>query len=141
MKKERPSDVQKQDKPRSAERKPAEPTTKRMAIVQIKDLQEVAVEVKLKLQLKGFSSDKMQNFFFKPFNRDGQISIKAMRGIFELNGIEEKPAFLLARYVVEPRSSGQVDHTENASVTQAEIIQGLQELIGEYPIFPGNKVK
>jgi hypothetical protein len=46
------------------------------------------------------------------------VSIKQLQGILETNGIEEKKALNLARYVIEPKVGGQVLYLEDNSKTQ-----------------------
>jgi len=45
----------------------------------------------------------MKDYFFKPYNPEGEVAIKELSDIFERNGFDEKQSMLLARYLVEPR--------------------------------------
>ncbi len=106
-----------------------------MPRVDAKDLTEAAEELMLKLQMKGYKCDKMQDFFFKPFNRDSKVSIKAMQDLFELNGVDDTISLKLARFLIEPQNEPMVDFTDDASGRQGEVIQILSDLIGPYNLY------
>jgi hypothetical protein len=90
-------------KPQSA--KPAA-NKKQVAKIDPKQLDEVFLELKLKLQIKGFYCNQMKDYFFKPYQSETEVSIKKLRDMFEFNGFSDKKAELLARYLIEPRDSG-----------------------------------
>jgi len=87
-------------KPQSA--KPAS-NKKQVAKIDPKQLDEVFLELKLKLQMKGFYSNQIKDYFFKPYQSEGAVSIKKLRDMFEFNGFSDKKSELLARYLIEPR--------------------------------------
>lgn len=76
-----------------------------VAKIDPKQLEEVFLELKLKLQIKGFYSNQIKDYFFKPYKAEDSVSIKKLRDMFEFNGFSEKKAELLARYLIEPRDN------------------------------------
>ena len=71
--------------------------------VEKKLITDIVLEIKLKLQSKGFYSNQIQDFFFKPYNQDQEITVKQLENIFETNGLNEKKSQLIARYIIEPK--------------------------------------
>ena len=61
------------------------------------------LELKLKLQVKGFFSNQIKDYFFKPYSSEQEISIKKLKEMFEFNGFTDKKSELLARYLIEPK--------------------------------------
>ena len=103
--------------------------------VEKKQVQDTATEIKLKLQCKGFYNNQIQDFFFKPFTPEAQVSIKQLQDIFETNGINDKKAQALARYIIEPKVGSQVLFLEDNSRPQQQVVDELHELIGRYSVF------
>jgi len=85
--------------------KPQAKARKQVARVDPKQLEDTFLELRLKLQVKGFHSNQIKDYFFKPYQSEQQVSIKKLRDMFEFNGFAEKKAELLARYLIEPRTS------------------------------------
>ena len=100
-----------------------------------KHLHDVFLDLKLKLQTKCFYSSQIKDYFFKPFNGDQEVSIQALRNIFESNGLQEGKAMMLARYIVEPKTHSMVSYNEEAGTTQREVVEVLQQQIGQYPLY------
>lgn len=69
----------------------------------MKQIEDVFLELKLKLQVKGFHSNQIKDYFFKPYSSEQKVSIMKLKDIFEFNGFSEKKAELLARYLIEPK--------------------------------------
>lgn len=55
------------------------------------------------MQIKGFYSNQIKDYFFKPYQSESPVSIKKLKDMFEFNGFSEKKAELLARYLIEQR--------------------------------------
>ena len=79
-----------------------------MAKVEKKQITDIILELKFKLQLKGFYSNQIREFFFKPFKPDENVTVKQLVDIFETNGISDKKSLLLARFLIEPQNKPQV---------------------------------
>lgn len=90
---------------------------KKLPRVEKKQVVDIGEDLKLKLQVKGFYSNQLKDFFFKPFSADTQVSIKTLRDIFETNGIPEKKCLILARYIIEPSKDKEVVFSEDASMS------------------------
>lgn len=58
-----------------------------------------------------------------------------MADVLETNGIEERKAQALARYLVEPKDQPQVSIQEDTAAAQSEIVGQLRELVGPYSVF------
>jgi hypothetical protein len=87
--------------------KPASAKPKRMlALVDPKNLDDVFLELRLKLQIKGFYSNQIKDYFFKPYQSEAQVTVKRLKDTFEFNGFSEKKSEMLARYLIEPRDQG-----------------------------------
>ena len=61
----------------------------------------VALELKLRLQTKGFAQEQLQDFFFKPYQAEAAVSIKALAEVFDSNGVDARTSLQLARHLVE----------------------------------------
>ena len=107
------------------------------ALVDPKNLEDVFLELRLKLQIKGFYSNQIKDYFFKPYQSDAQVSIKRLKDMFEFNGFSEKKSDMLARFLIEPREKGttQVEQDEDRSATQRTIIAHLESSIGHYKLY------
>ena len=55
--------------------------------------------------------------------------------IFESQGISGSKSLLMARYLIEPPSQGELILNEQAQSTQGEIIRELKETIGVYRLY------
>lgn len=101
------------DKPHSGSKK------KTVAAIDPKSLDEVFLELRLKLQIKGFYSNQIKDYFFKPYQSESHVSIKKLKDMFEFNGFSDKKAEVLARYLIEPRDNktGQVEYDEERTAT------------------------
>lgn len=66
------------------------------------------MELKLKLQTKGFFYHQINEFFFKPYQKEASLTQKQLIDLLETNGFDEKRARLLARYIVEPKEQAKV---------------------------------
>jgi hypothetical protein len=95
-------------------------------LVDPKNLEDVFLELRLKLQIKGFYSNQIKDYFFKPYQSEAQVSIKRLKDMFEFNGFSEKRSDMLARYLVEPRGTQMIDQDEDRSATQRTIIAHLE---------------
>ncbi len=71
-----------------------------------KQLEDTFLELKLKLQVKGFHSNQIKDYFFKPYESEAPVTLKKLKDMFEFNGFPDKKAELLARFLVEPRDAG-----------------------------------
>lgn len=77
----------------------------------------------------------MQDLFFPNHKPSEEVSIAKLRGDFESLGIKPEKALLLARYVVEPKSGGEIVVNEQASCSQSDVLDALYDLIGPYKIY------
>ena len=75
-------------------------------MVDTKILEEIVVEIRLKLQTKGFASNRIHEFLFQPYYPEAEISIKSLKHLFDINGINNNKAQQLARYLIELREVG-----------------------------------
>ena len=69
-------------------------------------LSETVSEIKLKLQAKGFKQQDLKSFFFNPFKKTQNVTIKELKSIFERTGVDESNSLLLARYIIEQQIPG-----------------------------------
>ena len=107
-----------------------------MARVDPKQLEDTFLELKLKLQVKGFHSNQLKDYFFKPYQSEAPVSIKKLRDMFEFNGFSDKKSELLSRFLIEPRDKGaMIDYDEERSAHQRHIIALLEESVGHYKIY------
>ena len=91
-------------RPGSAIQKPQSAVPKKtIPRVDAKQLEDVFLELKLKLQVKGFHSNQIKDYFFKPYSSEQQVSVRKLKDMFEFNGLTDKKSELLARYLIEPR--------------------------------------
>ena len=74
-----------------------------IARVEEKVAKDISLELKLKIQVKGFFYHQIHEFFFKPYNKDARVNVKQLTDIFETNGITDKKSKLLARYIIEAK--------------------------------------
>jgi hypothetical protein len=81
--------------------------------VEAKLLTDVVHILKLKLQEQELTSMQMQNLFFA-VSTDSEVSIAQLKTKFENLGVKPQKALLLARYIVEPKSGGDVVFNEQA---------------------------
>ena len=95
------------------------------------------MELKLKLQVKGFHSNQIKDYFFKPYSAESPVSIRKLRDMFEFNGFTDKKSELLARYLVEPRDQAQVEVDEDREANQRSVIAVLEESVGHYKVYGG----
>ena len=58
--------------------------------------------------------------------------------MFEFNGFSEKKSELLARYLIEPTDSSQIEYDPERTATQRHIIASLEENVGHYKIYNSN---
>lgn len=124
--------LQQNNKPESA--KPA--AKKQVPLVDPKTLDELFLELRLKLQIKGFYSNQIKDYFFKPYSSEASISVKKLKDIFELNGFGERKAETLARFLIEPRDKGtSVELDEDRTATQRNIIANLESSVGHYKLY------
>ena len=63
------------------------------------------------------------------------MSITSLKDLFELNGIKDKDSLLLARYIAEPQNQSFVSFDENQTVSQKQVIDCLQDLVGHYKVY------
>jgi len=80
------------------------PEVRKVPKVELTQVKNLPLELKLKLQSKGFAFSEMKDFFFKPYQGDLKVNINYLKGIFERNGIDDQKSLLLARYLVEPQN-------------------------------------
>jgi len=64
-----------------------------------------------------------------------EITLKDLKVKFESLGVKAPKSQQLARYLVEPKTGGEVVFNENAYCTQKEAIDHLYTLIGPYKIY------
>lgn len=88
---------------------PSAKPKKTLARIDPKQLEDIFLELKLKLQVKGFHSNQIKDYFFKPYQSEASVSIKKLRDMFEFNGFSEKKSELLARFLVEPRDAPHIE--------------------------------
>lgn len=62
-------------------------------------------ELQLKLMAKGFSSNQIQDYFFKPYKADSEVSIKRIQDILDSIGIDEDQSLFVARFLIEQPDS------------------------------------
>jgi hypothetical protein len=74
----------------------------------------------------------MKDFFFKPYQGESSVSIKALSEAFDSNGIDDQKSLLLARFLVET-NEGVLDLERTAK--QREIVEKLKKLIGSYILY------
>ena len=107
-----------------------------VACIDPKSLDEVFLELRLKLQIKGFYSNQIKDYFFKPYQSEAPVSIKKLRDMFEFNGFSDKKAELLSRYLIEPKDQkGQIEFDEERSASQRTVIAHLEESVGHYKVY------
>ena len=58
-----------------------------------------------------------------------------MKNNFENLGVSASKSMLLARYLIEPPTQGEVVFNDQAESTQGEIIRELKETIGHYKLY------
>ena len=125
------------NKPQSA--KPVPDAKKKMQkplpIVDSKQLENVFLELRLKMQVKGFHSNQIKDYFFKPYNSEEKVTLVKLRNMFENNGLPANKSELLARYILEPRDQPEVYLQTDRSATQRNIIAVLEESIGHYKVY------
>jgi hypothetical protein len=124
----RPKDTVKRDQSGPA-------NTNKTKRVESKQLTDVVAILKLKLQELELTTQQMQDLFFPNHNPSEEVSIAKLRGDFESLGIKPDKAYLLARYVVEPKSGGEIVVNEHASCSQSDALDALYDLIGPYKIY------
>jgi len=86
-------------------------------LVDPKSLEDVFLELRLKLQIKNFYSNQIKDFFFKPYQPDSPVSIHRLKDMFEFNGFTDKKALLLSRFLIEPRDSKQVEQDDDRTAS------------------------
>ena len=91
--------------------------------------------IKLLLQTKNLTHDNMGQLIFSEGNEDDQISIADLSGRFENLGINPSKAMLMARFLIEPPSQGEVVYNEKAVSTQGEILIEFKKTIGHYRLY------
>ncbi|CDW71575.1 UNKNOWN [Stylonychia lemnae] len=115
---------------------------KMIARVDEKQAKEICLEVKLKLQSKGFFYHQIHEFFFKPYVKDQEVTVGQLTDIFETNGLTEKRSRLLARYIIEPKEGPQVVDSDETSTSQLEVVKVLSGMVGHFKIYnDSNQVK
>jgi hypothetical protein len=62
--------------------------TNNYQLVELKDVEDMILGLKLKLQAKGYSNTHVHDFFFKPFQPEGDVSIKSLKSLFEIHGFK-----------------------------------------------------
>ena len=110
----------------------------RVKTVEKSKLKETCMLLKLKLQTAKLSQDQIGNLLYGSemvSDMNHQISISDLRAIFENLGISGQKSMLIARYLIEPPSNGDVILNENAKSTKGEIARELKELIGHYRLY------
>jgi hypothetical protein len=103
-----------------------------MARVEKKAVIDTVTELKFKLQCKGYYSNQIQDFLFKPYSGESSVSIKQLKDVFENIGFTDKQSLHLSRFLIEPKNTTQVLFSEENSKQQSEIIEQLSGLIGHY---------
>ena len=68
-------------------------------------MNEIVLEMKLKLQTKSIPHTNLKDYLFKPFYKDAEVSIKSLKHALELLGFKDKQSLLLSRYLIEARAS------------------------------------
>jgi hypothetical protein len=112
------------------------------ARIEKKIIEDVALEIRFKVQSKGFYSNQIQDFFFKPYNPDQDVSVKSLQDIFETNGINEKKSLSLARFIIEPKTGAQISYSDDNKLPQKDISKILTDLIGHYQLYnDANQIK
>ena len=124
----RPKDTVKRDQSGPAK-------TNKSKRVESKQLNDVVAILKLKLQELELTTQMMQDLFFPNHKPSEEVSIAKLKTDFESLGIKPDKAYLLARYVVEPKSGGEVVVNEHASCSQSDVLDALYDLIGPYKIY------
>lgn len=93
------------------------------------------LELRLKLQVKGFHSGQIKDFFFKPYAAEQLVTVAKLRDALETNGFSDKKAELLARYLVEPREQTSLPLDHERAASQRTVAAALEEGVGHYKLF------
>ena len=72
-------------------------------IVELKQVADAKLDLRLKLQQKGIASQQINTYFFQPYEKDGEVSISNLKETFLNNGLSNNIGQLLSRYLIEPR--------------------------------------
>lgn len=100
-----------------------------------KTLNEVILELKLRLQTKGIISTNVKDYIFKPFYKDAEVSIKSLKHSFEILGFKDKASLLLSRYLIEPRNQSKLGFSDELTASQSSIVSRLSQLVGSYQLY------
>ena len=84
----------------------------RLKSVEPKQLTQAITLLKLLLQKKELVSHNMAPLLFDAQDSDAEISINELRSKFEGLGVQSKKSSQLARYLIEPPSSGEIIFNE-----------------------------
>jgi hypothetical protein len=72
--------------------------------------------------------------FFEPFTNP-QISISELKAFFDKHHLNALNSTLLARYLIEDRTSPEIIYDDSAKAANSAVIDGLKLILGSYKIF------
>ena len=107
----------------------------RVKTVEKNKLFATCMHLKLLLQHRHITMDNIHKLIFNDLDLNEQVSIAELRDGFIDLGIPVSKALLMARYLIEPPTQGEVMFNEQAMSTQGEIVRELREIIGHYRLF------
>ena len=107
----------------------------RVKTVEKNKLFATCMHLKLLLQHRHITMDNIHQLIFNDLDLNEQVSIAELRDGFIDLGIPVSKALLMARYLIEPPTQGEVMFNEQAMSTQGEIVRELREIIGHYRLF------
>ena len=81
------------------------------------------------LQVNGVPSKEAVGYFVD----SKEPTIKELKEGFEAHGIKDSKALLLARYLIEPRTSGKVSYSED--LKSSTLSKSLTTFIGAYKLY------
>ena len=108
----------------------------RVKSVEAKQLTQTVLLLKLILQKYQLQSDSMSPLLFaEDYDPSEELTIVELRQKFESLGIQAKRSTLMARFLIEPSSQGEIIYNENLRASKRDVLLSLQRLIGPYHLF------